>query len=82
MKYLSLMVAACASLACAVSAFAAVEWPTDFDAELAAHIAAEKSTNTTAEACSLSVDPCYRTAGSFDFGVLRTPSSGFYFILR
>lgn len=59
--------------AVAISAMAAVEWPSDFDAQLAAHIAAEVSTNTTSDACTLSIDTCYRTCESFGFSVMRTP---------
>ena len=57
----------------AISAIAAVEWPSDFDAQLAAHIAAEVSTNTTSSACEISIDTCYRTCDSFGFSVMRTP---------
>lgn len=65
------------------SAFAAdVEWPSDFDEKLAAHIVAEKSTNTTSEAYSMQVDSCYRTVASYGLAVSRTPGSGLYMIIR
>ena len=44
----------CATALAIVSAFAAdVEWPSDFNEKLAAHIADEKSTNTTFEVYSM-----------------------------
>ena len=59
--------------AAAISAKAAVEWPSDFDEKLAAHIAAETSTNTTSGVYEFSIDTCYRTCSSFGFSVMRTP---------
>ena len=60
--------------AAAISAMAAVEWPSDFDAQLAAHIAAEMSTNTTSAVAGVeAVEPCVRTFASFEFSVKRTP---------
>ena len=59
--------------AAAISAMAAVEWPSDFDAKLAEHIAAEVSTNTTSCACEISIDTCYRTCDSLGFSVMRMP---------
>ena len=56
-----------------ISAMAAVEWPSDFDEKLAAHIAAETSTNTTSGVYEFSIDTCYRTCSSFGFSVMRTP---------
>ena len=56
-----------------ISAMAAVEWPSDFDEKLAAHIAAEVSTNTTSGVYEFSIDTCYRTCESFGFSVMRTP---------
>ena len=65
------------------SAFAAdVEWPAEFGEKLAEHIAAEKSTNTTCEAYSMQVDPCYRTVDVYDLAVSRMPKSGFYLLVR
>ena len=72
----------CAVTLAGISAFAAVEWPSDFDEKLAAHIVAEKSTNTTSEAYAIAVDSCYRTVASYGFAVLRTPGSGLYMIIR
>ena len=59
-----------------------VGWPADFDAKLAEHIAAEKSTNTTVVACSMQVDACYRTSGLCELAVTRKPFSGFQIIFR
>lgn len=56
-----------------ISAMADVEWPSDFDEKLAAHIAAEVSTNTTSGVYEFSIDTCYRTCESFGFSVMRTP---------
>ena len=70
------------SIAMAVAFAADVAWPSDFDERLAEHIAAEKSTNTTSEACSMAVDSCYRTVGTYELSVARTPGSGLYFIIR
>ena len=62
------------AVALAATAVAAVEWPSDFDEELAAHIAAEVSTNTTMVSSNyLEVEPCKRTSASFGFSVVRTP---------
>ena len=62
------------AVALAVTAVAAVEWPSDFDEKLAAHIAAEVSTNTTMVSSNyLEVEPCKRSSASFDFPVVRTP---------
>ena len=73
----------CAAALAVASAFAAdVEWPSDFDEKLAAHIAAEKSTNTTSEAYAIAVDSCYRTVASYGLAVSRTPGSGLYMIIR
>ena len=73
----------CAAALALVSAFAAgVEWPSDFDEQLAAHIAAEKSTNTTCEVYSMQVDACYRTIGTYELAVSRMPGSGFYIIVK
>lgn len=73
----------CATALAVASAFAAgVEWPSDFDEKLAAHIVAEKSTNTTSEAYSMQVDSCYRTVASYGLAVSRTPGSGLYMIIR
>ena len=67
----------------AAAAFAAdVAWPSDFDEKLAAHITAEKSTNTTSVAYSMAVDTCYRTVASYGLAVSRTPGSGLYMIIR
>ena len=60
-------------VALAATAVAAVEWPSDFDEKLAAHIAAETSTNTTSGVYEFSIDTCYRTRDSFGFSVMRTP---------
>ena len=70
------------ALAGATALAADVEWPADFDDKLAAHITAEKSTNTTSEAYSMQVDSCYRTVGTYDLAVSRMPGSGFYMIVR
>ena len=70
------------ALAATAALAADVEWPADFDTKLAAHIAAEESTNTTSEAYSMQVDSCYRTVGTYDFAVSRMPGSGFYMIVR
>ena len=73
----------CAAALALVSAFAAdVDWPSDFDAQLAAHITAEKSTNTTCEVYSMQVDACYRTIGTYELAVARMPGSGFYIIVK
>ena len=73
----------CAAALAVVSAFAAdVEWPSDFNEKLEAHIAAEKSTNTTCEVYSMQVDACYRTIGTYELAVARMPGSGFYIILK
>ena len=73
----------CATVLTVVSAFAAgVEWPSDFDEQLAAHITAEKSTNTTCEVYSMQVDACYRTIGTYELAVSRMPGSGFYIIVK
>ena len=72
----------CAAVLAVSSAFAAVEWPSDFDEKLAEHIAAEKSTNTTSEVYSMQVDSCYRTVASYGLAVSRTPGSGLYMIIR
>ena len=73
----------CAAALAVVSAFAAgVEWPSDFDEKLVAHIVAEKSTNTTSEVYSMQVDSCYRTVASYGLAVSRTPGSGLYMIIR
>ena len=73
----------CAAALAVASAFAAdVEWPSDFDEKLAAHIAAEKSTNTTFEVYSVQVDACYRTIGTYELAVARIPGSGFYIIVK
>ena len=72
----------CAVTLAGISAFAAVEWPSDFDEKLAAHIVAEKSTNTTSEAYAIAVDSCYRTVASYGLAVSRTPGSGLYMIIR
>ena len=73
----------CAAALAVASAFAAdVEWPSDFDEKLAAHIVAEKSTNTTSEVYSMQVDSCYRTVASYGLAVSRTPGSGMYMIIR
>ncbi len=73
----------CAAALAVASAFAAdVEWPSDFNEKLAAHIVAEKSTNTTSEAYSMQVDSCYRTVASYGLAVSRTPGSGLYMIIR
>ena len=61
------------AVALAATAVAAVEWPSDFDEKLAAHIAAEVSTNTTSSACEISIDTCYRTCDFFGFSAMRTP---------
>ena len=76
------IVKAVSALAAATAFAADVEWPADFDEKLAEHIAAEKSTNTTCEAYSMQVDACYRTIGTYDLSVARTPGSGLYFIIR
>ena len=71
--------------AVAISAMAAVEWPADFDEKLAAHIAAEVSTNTTMASSSvLEVEPIKRRSASFDFSVVRTPpvKRGFILLVR
>ena len=68
-----LVASAFALVALAATAVAAVEWPSDFDEKLAAHIAAEVSTNTTSEVYAFSIDTCYRTCESFGFSVMRTP---------
>ena len=68
-----LVASAFALVALAATAVAAVEWPSDFDEKLAAHIAAEVSTNTTSEVYEFSIDTCYRTCESFGFSVMRTP---------
>ena len=68
--------------AISATAFADVEWPSDFDEKLAEHIAAEKSTNTTSEVYSMQVDSCYRTVGAYELAVARTPGSGLYMIIR
>ena len=69
----------CTTALAIVSAFAAdVEWPSDFDEKLAAHIADEKSTNTTFEVYSMQVDACYRTIGTCEL----MPASGFYIIVK
>lgn len=70
------------ALAVASVCVADVEWPSDFDEKLAAHIVAEKSTNTTSEVYSMQVDSCYRTVASYSLAVLRTPGSGLYMIIR
>ena len=44
-----------------------------YDEKLAAHIAAEVSTNTTSGVYEFSIDTCYRTCESFGFSVMRTP---------
>ena len=73
----------CAAALALVSAFAAdVDWPSDFNEKLAAHIAAEKSTNTTCEVYSMQVDACYRTIGTYELAVARMPGSGFYIIVK
>ena len=73
----------CAAAMAVASAFAAsVEWPSDFDEKLAAHIADEKSTNTTFEVYSMQVDACYRTIGTCELAVARMPGSGFYIIVK
>ena len=72
----------CAVALAVASAFADVEWPSDFDEKLAEHIAAEKSTNTTSEVYSMQVDSCYRTVGAYELAVARTPGSGLYMIIR
>ena len=73
----------CAAALAVVSAFAAdVEWPSDFNEKLAAHIAAEKSTNTTFEVYFMQVDSCYRTIGTCELAVARMPGSGFYIIVK
>ena len=73
----------CAAALALVSAFAAdVEWPSDFNEQLAAHITAEKSTNTTCEVYSVQVDACYRTIGTYELAVARMPGSGFYIIVK
>ena len=73
----------CAAALALVSAFAAdVEWPSDFNEQLAAHITAEKSTNTTCEVYSVQVDACYRTIGTYELAVARVPGSGFYIIVK
>ena len=72
----------CAAALAVASAFAAVEWPSDFDEKLAAHIVAEKSTNTTSVVYSMQVDSCYRTVASYGLAVSRTPGSGLYMIIR
>ena len=62
------------AVALAATAVAAVEWPSDFDEKLAAHIAAEVSTNTTSGVVGVeAVEPCVRTFASFEFSVKRTP---------
>lgn len=70
------------ALAATTALAADVEWPADFDDKLAAHITAEKSTNTTSEAYSMQVDSCYRTVETYDLAVARTPGSGFYIIVK
>ena len=73
----------CATALAVASAFAAdVEWPSDFDEKLAAHIADEKSTNPTFEVYSMQVDACYRTIGTCELAVARMPGSGFYIIVK
>ena len=68
-----LLVVLVGAVVLAATAVAAVEWPSDFDEKLAAHIAAETSTNTTSGVYEFSIGTCYRTCSSFGFSVMRTP---------
>ena len=79
MTKLTAMVAALMAMA----VFAAVEWRADFDVNLATHIAAEISTNTTSVASGVkAVEPVPATSGHCEFGVKRIPPSGFLLIIH
>lgn len=70
------------ALAAMATAVADVDWPADFDSQLATHIAAERSANTSSGFYDMQVDSCYRTVGKYDLAVARNPGSGLYFIIR
>ena len=85
MKQVAKLCTSAVLVAVSAAAIAAVEWPSDFDAKLAAHVAAEMSTNTTSAVASIGeVEPCVRTVAVFDFSVKRSPppKPGFILVVR